>query len=221
MKNKYLTLASKNLSNNFLGGQNMGSVETLVTAISNKFGMTITSTSATPRVIALLPSYYKTLGTKDIGTSTDPNWTPHYHNKQALIDAGIFVDAIVDDDTWTFDGDTGNLTIYSVDPNKKIRDFLEYIKSYPHLIVGMTIHSPNIKTYEGILKLQRPNPFNDSARVPVDLNQYFKTNQYQDNKIDIDLSGISLELTPDLLLLMTIPASTTVTVDFFLRAIEF
>jgi len=223
MSNKYLTLANKNLSNNFTGGQIMATqivqtVQTvdLASAFQNRFSLKITTTATTPKVIALLPSYFKTLGIETTGGVT----TMHYHNKQALIDAGIFVDGIVDDANWVFDGDTGNISVSAAEPTKRIRDFLEHIKSFTYTVGGMTIHSPNVDAYTRSLKFQLPNPFNDAARIPLDLNQFFKTTQYQDGKIDLDfrdVTGGGWQLTPDLLLLMTVPAAANVTIDFYLK----
>ena len=217
MKNKYLTLASKNLSNNFTGGQGMSnSISDITNAISNKFGVQITSTATTPISVAVLPSYYKTLGIDTAGTPAVS--TPHYHNKADLTNAGIMVDAIIDDGTWALgDPPAGNVTIFSTDPSKKIRDFLEHIKHYTRSLSKIMIHSSNIAAYRNSIKLQMPNPFNDSQRVPIDLNQYFDPSQYQDDKIILDFSGIDLAVTPDLLMLMTIPAQSTVVMDMFFR----
>ena len=53
MSNKYLTLASKNLSNNFTGGKTMSTGVNLVDAFQHKFSLKITTTATTPKVIAL------------------------------------------------------------------------------------------------------------------------------------------------------------------------
>jgi len=216
MKNNYLQLANKNLSNNFTGESIMSnSISDLTSAIANKFGVTMTSAATTPKLVAVLPSYYKTLGIT-VGASDVPQ-VLHYHNKQALIDAGIIVDAVIDDDTWALDGGAGNFTAYSTDPSKKIRDFLEYIKFYTRSLDKILIHSANIATYRNSIRLQQPNPYYDSQRMPIDLNQYFRVDQYQDDKIELDFTGIDLQVTPDLLLLLPIPANSTVSIDFFFR----
>ena len=170
MKNKFLSLASKNLSNNFTGGNNMSnSIGDLTSAIANKFGVTITSTASQNILVAVLPSYFKTLGIT-AGSTTEPNQSLHYHNKQALIDAGIMVDAVIDDGNWALDSSLGNITVYGTDPSKKIRDFLEHIKYYTRSLSKILIHSANIATYRGSLRLQQPNPYYDSQRMPVDLS---------------------------------------------------
>jgi hypothetical protein len=153
-----------------------------------------------------------------INSGTTP--TLHYHNKQAFVDAGIYVDAIVDDANWVFDGDAGNIIVSATEPTKRIRDFLEYIKSFTRRVTRMTIHSPNIDAYNRSLKFQQLNPFNDAQRIPLDLNQYFDVEQYHDCKINLDFSDVlggGWELTPDLLLLMTVPAKANVTIDFFFK----
>jgi len=216
MRNKFLSLAEKNLTNNFIGGKKMAATGNLADAFQNKFSLKITTTATTPRVIAILPSYFKTLGIGMEGSPAVP--VPHYHNKQAFVDAGIYVDAIVDDATWVFDGDTGNISVSATEPTKRIRDFLEHIKSFTYTVNRMTIHSPNIDAYNRSLKFQQPNPFNDAQRIPLDLNQFFSVEQYQDSKIDLDFSNVvggGWQLTPDLLLLMTVPANANVTIDFF------
>ena len=210
MDNKYLKLASKNFSNNFIGGNNMSdSIGDLSSAIANKFGLTITSTAARTILVGVLPSYHKTLGIA--------SGALHYHNKQSLIDAGIMVDAIVDDGVWQLDNNEGQLTVYGTDPAKKIRDFLEHIKYYTRSLSRIIVHSHNIAAFRGSFRLQQPNPYYDSQRMPIDLNQYFRVDQYQDNKIELDFSGIELAVTPDLLLLVPVPANSSVSLDFFFR----
>lgn len=207
MKNKYLNLANKNLSNNFTGNNNMSNpVTTLVSALDNKFSLTIKSTANRIISVGVLPSYFKTLGIS--------SGALHYHNKQALIDSGIVVDAIVDDGIWDLDNGEGAVTIYGNEPTKKIRDFLEYIKFYTPTLSLITIHSANVAAYRGSLRLQQPNPYYDSQRMPVDLNRYFSVMQYHDNKIDIPFSGVDLKLTPDLLFIMPVPANSIVSIDF-------
>ena len=215
MSNRFLKLANKNLSNNFTGGQNMNNVQDLSAAIANKFSVTITSTANRSIMVALLPSYYKTLGI-DFDTATG-SATPHYHNKQALLDAGIKVDAIIDDAQFDLDNGIGDVTIYSSDPSQKIRDYLEHVKYYTRSISKILIHSANPAAYRGNIQLQVPNPFFQSAQMPMDMNQFFSLMQFQDNRIDIDLSGVNLAITPDLLFMIPIPANSTVTIDLFLN----
>jgi hypothetical protein len=184
------------------------SVSNLVAAISNKFGFTVTSESTTPINLAVIPAYYDTLGLA--------SGALHYHNVAALNNAGAQVQAVIDEGTWPLPDDS-NITIHSTDTTKPVRDLLAYLKHYPQYLGKMIIHSANQQAYNNALKVSYANPFNDAERKPIDLNQYFDVDQFQDGKIVLDFSGVDFPVTPDLLMTMVIPAQSTVTVDLFFR----
>lgn len=207
---KYLKLANRNLSNNFTGEKTMGnSVGNLVSAVSNKFGISIKNEATSPINLALIPAYYDTYSNAGGG---------NYHNIAALNVAGAQVDAVIDEGTWVIpeSGDK-NITIHSTDTTKHVRDFLAYIKHYPQFLAKIRIYTQNQEVYHNSFKISYVNPFSDAERKKIDLGQYFSADQYQDGFIDIDLSGVDFPITPDCLLTMEVPGETNVTVDLFCR----
>ncbi len=212
-KSKYLALANKNLSNNFIGEKKMGnSAQNLVAAVSDMFGFTAKNEATVPVNVAIFPAYFDTIRTA--GGKID------YKSTEALNAAGHQIDAVIDEGTYamTRNGtDLGNITIAGTDTTKTIRDLLAYLKTYPKFLAKMVIHSANPEAYNRKLKLTYVNPFNDAEKKPVDLNQYFDTAQYQDTKIILDFSGVDFPVTPDLLLSLNIPGQTTVGIDMFFR----
>jgi hypothetical protein len=205
MKREILKSAQKNLSNNF-----KGKTMDTVTATANSFSADITNGSSQPVNIALIPGHYPTLGM----TTGTPD-IPHYHNLAELAKAGIAVNAILDDGDQSVSG--GTLTCAPADPAYSIRSFLEYIKSFEMLVSQISLRSPagNVNVYNNKLKFSKSNPFNRTEEIPVKTNQFFDVRQYQDFRIDISMLGTGLKLTKDLVAILTIPANSTVGVDFY------
>ncbi len=201
MKKRILNNANKVLTNNFTG--KMSIIQNVGIATQNKFRGNIQNTHATSAAtVALLPGHYPTAGVS--GT------TIHYHDKSELTKAGIVVDAIWDDATVSFASDTGNIVMSPADPTFTIRSFRKYIELNPMIVTSMTIHANDVDAYGGNLKLKKTNPFNVPAEIPVELDKFFSTEQYQDNKIDIDFSGDEVEISDDVLMLLVVPAACTV-----------
>lgn len=213
MSNKYLTLAEKKLSNNF-NGKGERSMNTQV-ATANSFSVDITNSGNVPVNIALVPGHYPVIGIDPLSaTPGTPNL--HYHSLVELQKAGITVQAVMDDGDQTVSGG-GTLTCNPSDPAYSVRSFLEYIKTFEMAVTSMSLRSPtgSVQAYDNKLKLSRSNPFFRTEEIPVKTNQFFSVNQYQDSRIDISMLGTGLSLTKDLVMILTIPPTSTVGVDFY------
>ena len=211
MKNRYVALANQNFSNNFTGkGESM---DTIV-ATANSFSADITNTGTVPVNIALIPGHYPTLGITNTGTDPVVS-TVNFTNLSELQNAGITVQAIMDDGTQPVTG--GTIVCNASDPAFTIRSFLEYIKTFDMVVSQVSLRSPagNVAVYDNKLKLSRSNPFFRTEEIPVKTNQFFSVNQYQDFRIDISMMGTGLKLTKDLVMILTIPPNSTVGVDFY------
>lgn len=208
-KSKVLELAEKNLSNNFKG-KGEKKMDTLL-ATANSFGVNITNGGTNPVNIALIPGHYPILGLDTSGA------TPlvHYHELVELTKAGIAVGAILDDGDQPITG--GTLTCLPIDPAFTIRSFMEYIKSYDMIVSRLDIRSDtgNVAVYQNKLKISKTNPFNRTEEVPIKTGQFFSINQYQDNRIEINMLGTGLTISKDLMMILTIPANATVGVDLY------
>jgi hypothetical protein len=199
MTKTILKRSNKILTNNFLG--NMGNL--VGNATQNKFRGNISNTHKTnAATVALLPGHYPIIG---ISGSTI-----HHHNKSELEKAGHQVTTIFDDASVPHSDDQGNVVMSPADPRFTIRSFVEYIRNNAMIIQSMTIHADNPEAYGGNLKIQKTNPFNRPAEIPVELDKFFNTSQYQDKKIDIDFTGDELEISDDVLVTLVVPKDSNV-----------
>lgn len=220
--NAILKRSQLNLTNNFKKDNTMNTVQG---ATQNKFRANIQNSSSThAATIALLPGHYDTLGiiNGEIEQSaTEPyavtkiTSTVHYHSTTELTCAGVVAHTVLDDVSATevsYQG--GYIIMTAADSAYTINNFRRYIERNPMILKSMTIHSSTTTAFEGNLKIQKTNPFNRPAEIPIELDKFFSTMQMQDGKIDIDFSKDNLEISDDVLMLLVVPASTTLGVTF-------
>jgi hypothetical protein len=208
------------LTNNFTGGKNMGASN----ATQNKFKANINNTSSTHAcTVALLPGHYDTIGV--ISTVTQATTEPyavsaitnkiHYHDTSELTCAGVVCNTVLDDvDATEVSYQGGYIIMTPFDSAYTINSFRRYVMHNPMILKSMTLHSASTSAYEGNLKIQKTNPFNRPAEIPIELDKFFDTKQFQDGKIDIDFSEDNLEIADDVLMLLVVPASVSVGVTF-------
>ena len=201
----FVELAERNLSNNFNG---KGSSMNVLTATANNFGVNISNTGSSPVNIALIPGHYRTLGML--------GGVPHWHDLTEINKAGVAVQAIMDDGSQDLAG--GNtITCNPTDPTYSIRSFLEYINTFDMSLARIDLRNPggNVEVFTNKIKFSRSNPFFRTEEIPVRTNQFFRTDQYQDNRIEISMAGTDAVLTKDLVVIVTIPPNTILGVDFY------
>lgn len=219
--NDILKRSKLNLTNNF---NTVNTMETVQGATQNKFRANIQNSSSThSATVALLPGHYDTLGI--INTITQAATEPyavsavtsaiHYHSTTELACAGVTANTVLDDVSATEVSYQGGYVIMTAaDSAYTINSFRRYIERNPMILKSMTIHSSTTTAFEGNLKIQKTNPFNRPAEIPIELDKFFSVNQMQDGKIDVDFSKDNLELSDDVLMLLVVPASTTLGVTF-------
>ena len=210
-KSEVLTLASKNLSNNFKGQKE--EIMSTLAATANKFRADIANTGTSAVNIAIIPGHYRVDGIGMLG-GTEP--FIHYHDLTELKKAGIIVQAVLDDGDQTVTGG-GTVTCTPSDPAFSIRSFLEYIKFNPMLVQQMSIRSPkgDVGVYANNLKLSKTNPFNRTEEIPISLERFFSVEQYQDTRIDFSMIETGLAISQDLMMILTIPANSSLGIDLY------
>ena len=127
---------------------------------------------------------------------------------------GYPVDVVLADETVAFNDPTRTLTMSASDPSVKIEDFLNYIKTNPTPLKGMTIIASDKMAFETSMKVAKLNPFGREKEEQIDLGRFFNKFQNQDDRIDVSFTGSELELSDDLLWTVNVPAG--VTMDFSL-----
>ena len=210
MAKQIIKRANRILTNNFLG--NMGT-QTVGNATQNHFRGNIENThTSLAATVALLPGHFPTWGVDVTADGPAVNAVVHSHDKSELTKAGHVVDAIWDDATIPFNG--AQIRMAPADPVFTIRSFREYIKHNALLMTSMTLHANDVDAYGGNLKVQKTNPFNRPAQIPIELNKFFNVDQFQDNKINVSFEDDILEFSDDVLIELIVPSNSKVGVTF-------
>lgn len=135
-----------------------------------------------------------------------------YSSPELLVNKGYPVDVVLADETVEFDGKT--FVMSASDPSVKIEDFLNYIKTNPTPLKGVSIIASDKMAFETSMKVAKLNPFGREKEEQIDLGRFFNKFQNQDDRIDVSFIGSELELSDDLLWTVNVPAG--VTMDFSL-----
>ncbi|MDR1458712.1 MAG: hypothetical protein LBI60_00635 [Bacteroidales bacterium] len=185
---------------------------TIVNALDNRFSSYIKNThTSKAAILVIFPGHYPTIGLdvkKEGANVTDVKW--HYHDLTELNSAGFSVTTVLDEATVAFPDNVGSVVMSSADPMFSIRSFRNYVNNSQQVMTSITIHSDNPAAYNGSLRLQKTNPYNRPQEIPVELDRFFDTSQYQDNKIDIDLSGNEIIASNDFLMTLVIPPGASI-----------
>lgn len=135
-----------------------------------------------------------------------------YSSPELLVNKGYPVDVVLADETVEFDGKT--FVMSASDPSVKIEDFLNYIKTNPTPLKGVSIIASDKMAFETSMKVAKLNPFGREKEEQIDLGRFFNKFQNQDDRIDISFTGSELEISDDLLWTVNVPAG--VAMDFSL-----
>ena len=84
-------------------------------------------------------------------------------------------------------------------------------------IKKVTIAASNTTAYNTSMSVCTLSAFAQCPEIDIDLNQYFKTTQYQNDKIEIEFDFGELQWNADFLWLINIPANVReqITVEFY------
>ena len=198
-------------------------------AIRNQFKFKLENKSGKTVRVALIPAYLQKMNViteeKEVVIGEDGNGdlkkekikiikSVTYSSPELLVNKGYPVDVVLADETVAFNDPTRTLTMSASDPSVKIEDFLNYIKTNPTPLKGMTIIASDKMAFETSMKVAKLNPFGREKEEQIDLGRFFNKFQNQDDRIDVSFTGSELELSDDLLWTVNVPAG--VTMDFSL-----
>lgn len=199
-------------------------------AIRNQFKFKLANNSEKTVRVALIPAYLQKMTIKtrivDVVIGIDEDGKPEYSavempvgvtysNPELLVNKGYPVDAVLADETVKVGlNATDTIAMSASDPSVRIEDFLNYIKTNPTPLKGMTIIASDKMAFETSMKVAKLNPFGREKEEQIDLGRFFNKFQNQDDRIDVSFTGSELELSDDLLWTVNVPAG--VTMDFSL-----
>lgn len=212
--------ANRNLSNRATG------TETVVLenldpnveqGLGKTFGFSVTENDGNNVTIALVPANFDTerlvaTTTEDTGVyTTEIERT--FDNIDALRAAGFTVGAVLADghaDYTSYDKTVVDVTCSPTDPQRTIKEFLDYIKFNPQRLKHIDIITSNANMFQGNLTVTFCNPFYKNRVQTVQMTTFYSRFQYATDRIGIDFADNSLEFSDLLLFTCVIPGSATV-----------
>lgn len=196
-------------------------------AIRNQFKFKLENKSGKTVRVALIPAYLQKINAiteeKEVVVAVGSDREVEtekitivksitYSSPELLVNKGYPVDVVLADETVVFDDK--NFVMSASDPSVRIEDFLNYIKTNPTPLKGMTIIASDKMAFETSMKVAKLNPFGREKEEQIDLGRFFNKFQNQDDRIDVSFTGSELEISDDLLWTVNVPAG--VTMDFSL-----
>lgn len=176
--------------------------ERVTKALGEKFSFSVTNTSGAIVVIALLAAMFNTLQL----TEGTPN-TISFNNASEIAAAGYPCDAVVDDGTIM----TG-VVATAMNLKKSIRQFREYIKENPRILIDMTIQATIPAQFNQTMEVIKYSPLLGSLAQELSLNDFKTVDQFSTDKVNIN--AIGLEMAYDTLMMLPIPTGCTTTITF-------
>lgn len=175
-------------------------------ALGEKFSFSVTNSSGATKVIAILAAFFDTL--KITLAEGAPNTAVLSFNEPAkIVSAGYACDAVLDDGTIT----TG-VVATAMNLKKSIRQFREYVKENPRILIDMTIQATIPAQFNETVEVIKYSPLIGSLAQELSLNDFKSVDQISTDKVNINALG--LEMAYDTLMLLPVPTGCTTTITF-------
>lgn len=174
----------------------------VVKALGEKFIFSLANASGASKIVALLPAFFDTLKLTE--------GTPNVHsltNAANIVAAGYACDAVADDGTIA----TG-LTLTAQNPKLSYRQFREYIKHQPRVLIDMAMQATNVSAFNGVMEVVKCTPLQGAAVQYLSLSDFRSVDQQATDKINVNALDVDLDF--DTLMLIPIPDGVTVTLTF-------
>lgn len=221
-RNVLLYSQAKEVLTNYFTGKITKTMKTR--NISDKFMFSIQngtagSTSNAVRV-ALAAGNVDTVGF-DIAKSSGEvtGITMHHHNPAALNNEGYHVDCILDDAavTVSVNSESRTVTMATVDGSKTIRHALADLSRNFRCVKQITIAASSTRAYMTSMSIASLSPFHKENERDIDLQSFYKTTQYQNDKIEIPFQQGELQWNDSLFLALNVPGGVTeqITIEFY------
>jgi len=213
--------ANRNLSNRAEGSTDTVILENadpnVEQGLGKTFGFTTQNGLTDSVAIALVPANYDTkrltAETTQSGSAFTTKVQLHYDNIDALNAAGFTVGAVLADGKSQYTATNGtvvNMICSSNDPQRTIKEFLDYIKFNPQRLKHIDIISSDNSMFQGNLSVTFCNPFYKNRVQTVQMTTFYSRFQYATDRIGIDFADNSLEFSDLLLFTCVVPKQSEV-----------
>lgn len=182
-------------------------------SLGKSFRLKVVNTTGDDKVMAFFGGYISTTGQTITQAGVDPfavsAIVEHQHNIAGLNAAGVTVDHVADDGILE-----PNFVCTPMESKNKIRDFREYVKHTPLVLMSLTITADNKSYFDESLVWGILSPLiKQNQEQAQQLEPFFNTFQSQDNKIVINFEG-GLIIDHHRLMYGNIPNGRTITYTF-------
>lgn len=175
-------------------------------ALGEKFSFSIANASGATMIVAILAAMFDTL--KITLTEGAPNTAVLSFNEPAkIVSAGYPCDAVLDDGTIAT-----SLVATAMSSKKSIRQFREYIKENPRIMIDMIIQATIPAQFNETIEVIKYSPLIGSLAQELNINGFKSVDQISTDKVEI--KNIGLEMAFDTLMLLPVPTGCTTTITF-------
>ncbi len=155
-------------------------------ALGEKFSFLIKNTSGATVLIALLAAFYDTLSIAL--TEGVPNTAVlGYKNPAAITAAGHACNAVLDDGTIL-----PGVLCTAISNKNSIRQFREYVKENPWILIDMTIQATTPDQFNQIIEVVKCSPLTGNVSQELNLNDFKSVDQISTDKVNIN--NLNLEM---------------------------
>lgn len=204
--------SEKILTNYFTGNMD----KQLRTALGDKFQFKITNQLQSSAIrVAIATGNVNTLGVDTVSNKA----VLHHHDVAGLVREGHPVDTILDDSTVsvTVNGETGTVAMSTLDSSRSISHTRNHLRLNPRWIKKITISASSTNVYQSSMVIATLSPFKQTPEEVIDLNQYYRVDQYQNDKIEMEFAREQLQWNDDLFMAINLPGGSwaQMTIEFY------
>jgi hypothetical protein len=175
-------------------------------ALGEKFSFLIKNTSGATVLIALLAAFFDTLSIA-LTEGTPNTAVLSYKNPAAITAAGHACNAVLDDGTIL-----PGVLCTAISNKNSIRQFREYVKENPRILIDMTIQATIPDQFNQIVEVVKCSPLTGNVGQELNLNDFKSVDQISTDKVNIN--NLNLEMAYDTLIMLPVPDGCTTTVTF-------
>lgn len=177
-------------------------------ALGERFSFTLTNSSGARKIVALLAAFLPTLLLTADGEGS-PNLIS-YNDPSEVVKAGYACDAVLDDGVILGTAQAG-ITATATNSKMNIRQFVNYIKSQPRILIDLTIQASNVAAFNEVIEVAKLSPLVGAGSQYLPLSEFLSVDQQSSTKINI--YGVNISMMYDTLMLLPVQDGHSLTIS--------
>lgn len=192
-------------------------IKQLRTATGDKFQFSIANGLASKSIRVAIAT--GNICVDEVETPEDKPSILSHHSVAALVREGHAADVVLDDATvdLTIGGVSGSVVMGCVDTTHSVYHTKEHLSKNSRWIKKITIAASSTTAYQTSMSVATLSPYRQTPEEVIDLNQYYRVDQYQNDKIELEFDREQLQWNDDFFWAINIPGGVTeqITVEFY------